>query len=70
MAESHFSKIMLSELINCSPQSISVSSVAEGRFIEVNTNFEKNINIPRGEIIGKTPVALGISFYDSLIDNL
>lgn len=70
MTESHFSKKLLSELINCSPQSISVTSVAEGRFIEVNTNFEKNINIPRGEIIGKTPEALGISFYDSLINNL
>jgi len=70
MTESHFSKKILSELINCSPQSISVTSVAEGRFIAVNANFEKNINIPREEIIGMTPEAIGISFYDSLINNL
>jgi len=69
MTESHFSKKLLSELINCSPQSISITSVADGQFIDVNTNFEKNINIPREEIIGKTPEALGISFYDSLINN-
>lgn len=70
MTESHFSKKMLSELINCSPQCISVTSIAEGRFIEVNANFEKNIDIPRGEIIGNTPESVGISFYDSFIDNL
>jgi PAS domain S-box-containing protein len=49
---------------------ISVTSTEDGRFIEVNTNFEKIINIPRGEIIGNTTDSLGISFCDSLIDNL
>ncbi|MDD4491969.1 MAG: PAS domain S-box protein [Bacteroidales bacterium] len=70
MTELHFSEKMLSELINYSPQCISVTSIAEGRFIEVNANFEKSIGIPRGEIIGKTPEGLGVLFYDSFIDNL
>jgi PAS domain S-box-containing protein len=61
---------MLSELINYSPQCISVTSISEGRFVEVNANFEKSINIPRVEIIGKTPEGLGVLFYDSFIDNL
>mgnify|MGYP001807140785 CR=1 FL=1 len=70
MTESHFPEKMLSELINYSPQCISVTSIEGGRFIEVNANFEKNVNIPRGEIIGKTPEDLGILFCDSFIDNL
>jgi len=51
-------------IFNSSPFAISLSSVNEGRYVEVNKAFEKISGFSKEEVIGKTSVELGIWFTD------
>ena len=58
-------KLQLSEekfakAFRCSPEIISINSLKDGRFIEVNEAFERLSGYSRAEVIGRTDVALGI----------
>ncbi|MGC2418779.1 MAG: ATP-binding protein [Candidatus Acidiferrales bacterium] len=54
-AESKFSKVS-----RCSPDSINISTVAEGRFVEVNQTFLDLTGYDREEVLGKTAIELGL----------
>ena len=43
-----------------STDSISLSSVSDGRYLDVNDEFCRMLRLPAEEIIGKTPIELGI----------
>jgi PAS domain S-box-containing protein len=43
-----------------SPVSVTISSIADNKFIDVNNTFLKDIEYTREEVIGKTPLELGI----------
>jgi|GEM_PF-1642103 len=56
-----------------SPYPIAISTIADGRFVEVNESTVKNLGFPREEIIGKTSLELGIikpETRDILVDKL
>lgn len=43
-----------------SPDSITISTLAEGRFVEINDAFEQNTGYRREEVIGRTSIELNI----------
>jgi PAS domain S-box-containing protein len=49
-----------SKAFNCSPNSITISTLKEGRFIEVNDSFVRLSGYTRSEAIGRTAIELGI----------
>jgi PAS domain S-box-containing protein len=58
-------KLQLSEekfakAFRCSPEIISINSLKDGRFIEVNEAFEQLSGYARAEVIGRTDLELGI----------
>lgn len=55
LSEDKFSKAF-----HCSPDSIMISSVVDGRLLEVNSGFEKMTGYSRDEAIGKTSVELNL----------
>lgn len=59
----------LSEFINLSPQCISIVTIEDGTFIEINSNFESLLGIRREEIIGSSHDNLGITYNSSIADN-
>ncbi len=68
-------KLQLSEekfakAFRASPEVISIASLNEGRFIEVNEAFERKSGYRREEIIGRTDVELGLWPVAQQRDNL
>jgi two-component system, cell cycle sensor histidine kinase and response regulator CckA len=55
LSEEKFSKAFA-----CSPGLLSISTVEEGRFLEVNDSFEKQCGYRRDELVGHTSVELGL----------
>ena|GEM_PF-1161059 len=53
-----------SKAFSCSPDSITISTLAEGRFIEVNDSFVKLSGYERNEAIGKTSFELNLWVHD------
>ena len=49
-----------SKAFNCSPNSITISTLKEGRFIEVNDSFVRLSGYSRSETIGRTAIELGL----------
>jgi PAS domain S-box-containing protein len=49
-----------SKAFRCSPEILSINSLKEGRFIEVNEAFEAQSGYTRAEVIGRTDADLGI----------
>lgn len=49
-----------SKAFHCNPDPVSISTLKEGRFVEVNQAFEQLTGYKRHEVIGKTPAQLGI----------
>ncbi|MEA5569892.1 PAS domain-containing sensor histidine kinase [Calothrix sp. UHCC 0171] len=49
-----------SKAFRCSPDPITISTLAEGRYIEVNDSFVRLTGITRDEAVGKTSCELGI----------
>jgi PAS domain S-box-containing protein len=58
--ELRFSEEKFSKAFRCSPTVVSISTLEEGRFLEVNEAFERNTGYKREEIIGHTGLELGI----------
>ena len=54
-AETKFSKVS-----RCSPDSINISTMAEGRLVEVNQTFLDLTGYEREEVLGKTAIELGL----------
>jgi PAS domain S-box-containing protein len=42
------------------PSALSISTVAEGRYVEVNDTFEQSLGYARGEVVGRNALELGI----------
>jgi PAS domain S-box-containing protein len=55
-SEERFQKVFRS-----APVAMSVTSLAEGRFIEVNETFERRFGLTRKELLGRTSTELGFS---------
>ncbi|MCC5628500.1 PAS domain S-box protein [Nostoc sphaeroides CHAB 2801] len=55
---------------SCSPDSITISTLEEGRFIEVNDSFVKLSGYERDEAIGKTSFELNLWVHDRDRQNL
>ncbi|AUB40764.1 GAF domain-like [Nostoc flagelliforme CCNUN1] len=55
---------------SCSPDSITISTLQEGRFIEVNDSFVKLSGYERDEAIGKTSFELNLWVHDRDRQNL
>ncbi|WP_442939187.1 sensor histidine kinase [Nostoc sp.] len=55
---------------SCSPDSITISTLQEGRFIEVNDSFVKLSGYERDEAIGKTAFELNLWVHDCDRQNL
>lgn len=55
LSEEKFSKAF-----HCSPIEIIITTLAEGRLVDVNESFERNNGFTRDEVIGRTTVELGI----------
>ncbi|MEH2433244.1 MAG: PAS domain S-box protein [Nostoc sp.] len=55
---------------SCSPDSITISTQQEGRFIEVNDSFVKLLGYERDEAIGKTSFELNLWVHDRDRQNL
>ncbi|WP_375506694.1 PAS domain S-box protein, partial [uncultured Nostoc sp.] len=55
---------------SCSPDSITISTLQEGRFIEVNDSFVKLSGYERDEAIGKTSFELNLWIHDRDRQNL
>ncbi|MEH2379086.1 MAG: PAS domain S-box protein [Nostoc sp.] len=53
-----------SKAFSCSPDSITISTLQEGRFIEVNDSFVKLSGYERDEVIGKTAFELNLWVHD------
>ncbi|MEH2321381.1 sensor histidine kinase [Nostoc sp.] len=53
-----------SKAFSCSPDSITISTLQEGRFIEVNDSFVKLSGYERDEVIGKTSFELNLWLHD------
>ncbi len=53
-----------SKAFSCSPDSITISTLAEGRFIEVNDSFVELSGYERNEAIGKTSFKLNLWVHD------
>ncbi|MEH2408679.1 sensor histidine kinase [Nostoc sp.] len=53
-----------SKAFSCSPDSITISTLQEGRFIEVNDSFVKLSGYERDEVIGKTAFELNLWLHD------
>jgi PAS domain S-box-containing protein len=51
-----------SQIFNASPVAISITTIKEGRFIDVNEEYLKLFNATREEVIGHTAFELGIWF--------
>jgi PAS domain S-box-containing protein len=49
---------------SCSPDSITISTLQEGRFIEVNDSFVELSGYERDEVIGKTSAELNLWLHD------
>ena len=49
----------LSQLFRLSPDAISISTVEEGRYLEVNEAYVRLIGYPREELIGRTSLEVG-----------
>ncbi|MEH2424509.1 MAG: PAS domain S-box protein [Nostoc sp.] len=49
---------------SCSPDSITISTIQEGRFIEVNDSFVNLSGYERDEVIGKTSFELNVWVHD------
>jgi len=48
------------KMFNSSPNIVGISTLADGRYIDVNLNFEKQLGWRREEVIGRTSKELGI----------
>ncbi|MEH2004170.1 sensor histidine kinase [Nostoc sp.] len=53
-----------SKAFSCSPDSITISTLQEGRFIEVNDSFVKLSGYERDQVIGKTSFELNFWVHD------
>ncbi|MEH2292625.1 sensor histidine kinase [Nostoc sp.] len=53
-----------SKAFSCSPDSITISTLQEGRFIEVNDSFVKLSGYERDQVIGKTAFELNLWLHD------
>ncbi|MCX6690541.1 MAG: PAS domain S-box protein [Methanoregula sp.] len=60
MSEEKFSKAF-----NTNPALMAMTSVEEGRILDVNASFLTAFGYSREEVIGKTPLDLGLYFYPS-----
>jgi len=49
-----------SKAFQAAPVLFSISSMPEGRYVDVNEEFVKTLGIERDEVIGRTPLELGI----------
>src|SRR5947208_13874855 len=58
LSEDRFRKVFLA-----SPAAISISTLVEGVFLDVNDNFVRLLGYSREEVIGHT--SLGLGMYDS-----
>ena len=47
-------------IFNASPAATALSRVSDGTFVEVNTAFERILEYPAGEVLGRTGEALGL----------
>jgi PAS domain S-box-containing protein len=56
----HRSEQLLSTAFRSSPDSFSISNFPEGRYIDVNENFTPLTGYTRGEVLGRTPLEVGI----------
>lgn len=54
------SEIKFASAFNASPDSFSITTLDEGRFIDVNEAFQKEFLYSKDEVIGKTSLDLGI----------
>lgn len=54
------SEAKFATLFNSAPSIMTISTLAEGRFIDVNEAFEKTLGYRRDQVIGRTSVELGI----------
>src|SRR5262245_16925025 len=57
---SHASADTLAKAFSLSPTVITLTSLSDGRFIEVNDSFVRLSGFSREESVGKTPVELGL----------
>jgi len=48
-----------SKAFNASPSTMAITSLKDGRFIDVNDNFCHVVGFPRKEIIGQTSLEIG-----------
>jgi PAS domain S-box-containing protein len=55
LSEDRFSKVFRS-----SPDSISISSLADGRYLDVNGAFERAFGYARAEVVGRSALEIGI----------
>ena len=55
LSEERFSKVFRS-----SPDPISISSLDEGRYLDVNEAYERVFGYPRAEVVGKSALEIGI----------
>jgi PAS domain S-box-containing protein len=54
------SEAKFSKAFRASPDSVTLSEIADGRFIEVNEGFERITGYRRDEIVGRTSLELGL----------
>ncbi|MBL8487081.1 MAG: response regulator [Rhodocyclaceae bacterium] len=47
-------------VFRASPIAASVARLEDGRFLDVNDNYERDFGWPRAELIGRTPVEMGL----------
>jgi PAS domain S-box-containing protein len=48
------------QVFRCNPIALSITTIDEGRFVEVNETFERLCGYPRSELIGRTMAETGI----------
>ena len=49
-----------SATFNASPIAVSIATLSEGRFVEINGNFERDFGYTRAEMLGRTSIEVGI----------
>ena len=54
------SELKFASAFTASPVAASIASVSEGRFIEVNTNFERDFGWTREDLLGRTALEVGV----------
>ena len=54
------SRRMLTVAFDSSPIAASIASTADGRFIEVNANYERDLGWKREDLIGRTSIEVGL----------